>query len=131
MFRLLPEAEMKPIILNTILGRASTKSDGSLSLNFSTSEMSPEETTVLFKLCRINLRMQLTPIGEAVEPPVEVKTDIQTKTPSARLRGVLFVLYKQLDGRSLMKGKSFELFYSEQMNRVIDDYKSQLEPESA
>lgn len=93
--------------------------------------MSPEETTVLFKLCRINLRMQLTPIGEAVEPPIEVKTDIQTKTPSARLRGVLFVLFKQLDGRGLLKGKSFELFYSEQMNRVIDDYKAQLEPETA
>jgi len=121
----------KPIELHAVLGRAATKSDGTLSLIFSTGEFSAEEMAVLFKLLRINLLLRLTPLGESLEPPVEVKTDIQTKTPSARLRGVLFVLYKQLDGQELVKGKSFELFYSEQMNRVIDDFKAQLEPEQA
>jgi hypothetical protein len=120
---------MQPIQLQTILGRVATKSDGSLSLSFSTPEMSAEESTVLFKLCRINLTMRLTPLGETLEAPIEVKNELQTKTHSARLRGVLFVLFKQLQAQNLVPGKAFETFYGEQMSRIIDDLKAQLDPQ--
>ena len=119
---------MQPIQLQTILGRVATKSDGSLSLSFSTPEMSAEETTVLLLLCRRNLTMRLTPTGETLEAPVEVKNELQTKTHSARLRGVLFVLFKQLQAGNRAAGKTFETFYGEQMSRMIDDLKSQLDP---
>lgn len=119
---------MKPIQLQSILGRVSTKSDGSLSLTFSTPELTAEESTVLFKLARINLTMRLTPLGEALEAPVEVKSELSTKTPSTRLRGVLFVLWKQQSDFGKMN-QTFELFYSDAMERIINDIKSQLEPE--
>lgn len=122
---------MQPIILNTILGRVATKSDGSLSLNFSTGELDSMETTVLIKLCRINLRMQLTPVGEAVEPPVEVKSEVASKTPSQRIRAVLFCLYKHRQATYSIK-ETFEAFYSEEMNRIIESIKADLpEPGSS
>lgn len=121
---------MQPIVLNVILGRVATKSDGSLSLNFSTGELDSMETTVLIKLCRINLKMQLIPVGEPIEVPVEVANELNTKTPSQRLRAVLFVLFKQWSESGKIKGVMFEQFYSEQMNRMIEDIKGQLEPEA-
>lgn len=120
---------MQPIVLNVILGRVATKSDGSLSLNFSTSEMDAMETTVLIKLCRINLKMQLTPVGEPIEAPVEVKSELNPKTAGQRLRAVLFVLFRQWTESGKIKGVMFEQFYSEQMERFIQDIKGQLEPE--
>lgn len=120
---------MQPIVLNVILGRVATKSDGSLSLNFSTSEMDAMETTVLIKLCRINLKMLLTPVGEPIETPVEVKSELNPKTSGQRLRAVLFVLFRQWSESGKIKGVMFEQFYSEQMERFIEDIKGQLEPE--
>lgn len=117
---------MKPIQLPTILGRVATKSDGSASLTFSTGEMTPEEMTVLFKLTRINLKMTLTPTGEALEAPCEVKGELSQKTASQRLRGVLFVFYKQLQDKQAAT-KTYEEFYSEQMERIINDVKAQLD----
>ena len=86
------------------------------------------ETTVLIKLCRINLRMQLTPVGEAVEPPVEVKSEVQTKTASQRARAVLFCLFKYRQQCNQMK-LDFETFYQVEMNKFIDGIKAEL-PES-
>lgn len=121
---------MKSILLNTILGRVATKSDGSLSLSFSTSEMDAAETTVLLKLTRINLKMLLTPIGVAAEAPVEVKSEISNKSHSARLRNCLFVLYKQQQAKGFMKDKTFEEMYAANLERIINDVKNQLEPVS-
>lgn len=122
---------MQPIVLNTILGRVASKADGSLSLNFSTGEMSPEECTLLFKLTRINLRMSLTPLGEAIEPPVEIKSEVASKTPSQRIRAVLFCLYKYRQ-QSRHITDTFEVFYASEMNRIIESIKAELpEPGSS
>ena len=118
---------MKPIQLNSILNRVATKSDGSLSLSFSTPEMTAEESTVLFKLARINLTMRLTPHGEALEAPCEVKSELSTKTASQRLRGVLFVFYKQQQNAGHLADKTYEQFYSDQMERMINEIKAQLD----
>ena len=91
--------------------------------------MSAVETTVLLLLCRRNLTMLLTPMGEVLEAPVEVKGELQTKTHSARMRGVLFVLFKQLQEKRLVSEKTFESFYGEQMSHMIETLKTRLEPE--
>ena len=117
---------MKPIQLNSILNRVATKSDGSLSLSFSTPELNAEETTVLIRLARINLTMLLTPMGESLEAPVEVKSELQGKSQTQRIRSVLFVLYKHLTDTKQLKDKSFELFYHEQTERYIDEIKNEL-----
>lgn len=111
------------------MGRVATKADGSLSLSFSTSEMDAAETTVLLMLARINLKMLLTPVGVAAEAPVEVKSETSTKTPSARLRNSLFVLFKQKQALGFFKGKTFDQMYAEHMEKLISEVKDQLEPE--
>ncbi len=117
---------MNPIQISAILGRVATKSDGSLSLTFSTSEMNAEECTVLFKLTRIELVMLLTPKRVTLEAPVEVKGELSTKTQAQRIRGVLFCLFSSLAGEGKMEGKTFEEFYQRETNRVIEGWKAQL-----
>lgn len=118
---------MNPIQLNAILGRVATKADGSLSLNFSTSEMTAEETTVLIKLARLELSMLLTPKHEPLEAPVEVKSGFHTKTPAARIRAVLFVLFKyEIETNKLPKESSFEPFYQQRCEKIIDWLKTKL-----
>ena len=118
---------MKPIQLHTILNRVATKADSSLSLSFSTPEMTAQETTVLIMLARRNLTMLLTPMGETVEPPVEAKGEFNSKTPSRRLRDVLFVWFKyeQESGR-LEKDARFEQFYDTKMETMIEWVKKKL-----
>ena len=108
-----------------ILTSASTRVDGSLSLRFSSPELRPDEKTAFFELLNVNLKMLLQPVdGEPVELK-EVKGLLDEKTPSQRMRGCLYVLYRQ----KCPPGKTFDSFYLDNMNRLIEDIKSQLEPE--
>jgi len=117
---------VKPIQISTILNRVATKSDGSLALSFSTPELTASEATVLLLLCRRNLNMLLTPMGEALEAPVEVKGELSTKTHSQRFRSVLYVLFRHLESLDKVNGKSFDLWYADRMEALIEDVKSQL-----
>jgi hypothetical protein len=45
------------------------------------------------------------------------------KTPSIRLRSVLYALYMQRDG----KPEDFQRFYEREMGHIIEQYKSQLD----
>lgn len=56
-------------------------------------------------------------------PEMPVKESI-SKTPSQRLHSVLFVYYK-----SLARTDSFDTFYSDYIERVIDSIKAKLPPQ--
>ena len=121
---------MKALVCNVILTSASTRADGSLGLRFSTPELKPEEKTAIFELQGIELKMLLQPVSAEPAGLVEVKNELDSKTPSQRLRGVLFVHWKQQTDAGKMGGKTFDAFYLETMNRLIEDWKSSLEPEA-
>jgi hypothetical protein len=121
---------MKALTCEVILTSASTRSDGSLGLRFATPELKPVEKTALFELQGHNLKMLLQPMAEEPDSLVDIKTELDTKTPSQRLRAVFFVLFRQLEDAGKMAGKPFELFYTESMNRLIEDVKGQLEPQT-
>ena len=61
----------------------------------------------------------------ATDGKVEIKNPLGGKTPSERLRGVLFVLWKQ----KKITG-TYDEFYVKQMDTVIQSFKDQLEPET-
>jgi hypothetical protein len=118
---------MKPIQMPVILNRVSTRADGSLSLNFETQEMDAESTTVLIKLCRIELVALLTPKGVPLEAPIEVKSEAQSKTPSQRLRAVVFALFAfEKEQGKIAKDELFEFYYAKKMEKVIEWVKSKL-----
>lgn len=117
--------EMKAITCDVILTSASTRADGSLGLRFATPELKPDEKTAMFELLNLNLKMLLQPADGAPSELKEVKGEFDTKTPSQRLRAVLFVLFKQ----AKVSGE-FDDFYKRHMERLITDLKNQLEPET-
>ncbi len=114
---------MKAVTCPVILSSAATRSDGSLSLKFSTPELEASEKTAFFELLNLNLKLLLQPAdGEPVELK-EVKGQFDRKTPSQRLRAVLFVFWKQADSTG-----DFEDFYRKRIDDVIDMFKKKLEP---
>lgn len=118
---------MQPIKLNVILTGVSTRADGSLGLRIATPEMTAEEAVVLMKLTKINLDMTLEPLGQANETPIEVKGEIDAKTPSQRLRGVLYALfsYEKETGKT-PKDELFTVFYERKIEKVIAWIKTKL-----
>lgn len=115
----------KPVQLDAILGGISTRSDGSLSLRFSTLELSPEHTIPLLELRNQNLLMTLSPT-DSHEPPQEIVAEKDAKTPSQRLRSVLYVLWCSLDEKS--RG-TFNQFYDIKMEKIIIWIKDKLPQE--
>lgn len=113
---------MKALSLDMILTSASTRADSSLGLRFSTPELSPAEKTTVFELLNRNLKVLIQPTDETPEAMVSVAKVLDFKTPSQRLRGVLFLEWKE---RKL--DYSFDEFYAREMEHIIEGRKQRLE----
>ncbi len=107
----------------------STKADGTIDVVFNTQEMGAAETAALFsmrakfgQLAFISQEIALTDTQldelDIPESSPEFKGD---KSPSQRLRAVLYVLWEQ-DG----KRGEFETFYRVRMERIIETIKDKL-----
>lgn len=116
---------MKAITSDMILTSASTRSDGSLGLRFSTPELAAADKTAFFELLNRNLKVLIQPVDEVPEELHTVAKEMQFKTPSQRLRAVLFVEFKQRG-----QGTNFDAYYVDEMNKIIEYRKSLLEPET-
>lgn len=114
---------MKAIISEVQLTGASTRSDGSLSLRFATPELDPSAKTAFMELQNMTLKMILQPVSGEPSEIKDIKTEFNTKTPSMRLRAVLYVAWEQA-GRP----GEWETFYSKKMEFYINDVKSHLAP---
>lgn len=113
---------MKALSLEMILTSASTRSDGSLGLRFSTPELGSSEKTTVFELLNQNLKVLIQPTSEAPESLVEVKSSLGFKTPGQRLRAVLFIAFQQ----QKPPDQTFDEFYVRYMEQVIDRVKASL-----
>lgn len=115
---------MKTIKTQAIITSFTSKVDGSLGMRVATPELTSEEKTEFFNLQNKNLMVTLAPVDEKSDGDVEVKSEFDEKTPSQRLRGVLFILYKQS-----YQGKygTFNEFYHRTMEKIIDGYKAKLD----
>lgn len=114
---------MKAITCDVILTSARTRSDGSLGISFATPELPAESKTAFFELLNQNIKMLLQPLaGDAVELH-DVKGSFDEKTPSQRLRAVLFCLWKQEN-----EAIDFEVYYRTKVNGIIEHLKLKLNP---
>ena len=116
----MPKALTCPVILTS----ASTRADNSLGLRFATCELSPADMTAFFEIRNLNLKMLLQPVDSEPEALHEVKGDLNEKTPSERLRAVLFVFWKQQGEQG-----EFHDFYRIHMEKLINFVKAKLQPE--
>ena len=108
------------IELDVVLTGCSTRQDDSLSLRFETPELTAEHAVVLLKLRKTALNMRLTVKDEQTEV-LEVKSELNPKSPSTRLRGVLYRWWESIGSPG-----QWEAFYLSEMEKRIDDVKAKL-----
>ena len=114
---------MQALTCDVILEGCSTRADGSLSVRFSTPELSADEKTVFFELQKHELKMLLQPKSDAPSGLKDVKGEFDRKTPSLRLRNVLFVEWRQQGEQG-----DFEDYYRKRIESYIVSVKNHLKP---
>lgn len=99
------------------------KVDRSISYTVNTSELSSEEKAAFFNLQNLNCTFIIKPADVTVTGIAEVKGEMDTKTPSQRLRNVLFILWTQNhEGHD-----TFDTYYLEKMNKFFEHLKEKIE----
>lgn len=116
------------IVLASILENISTRSDGSVKLTLGTQEMDETNAAQLFGLRNKFVKVLLsdsniTPLEESLIDETKIHDGKKVKTKSQRLRAVLFKLHEQEGGNS----ETFDIFYDEKMEKIIEQIKSRLE----
>lgn len=104
-------------------GSVISRPDGSVKLSYSTPELRPSEAGALLQLHGKNVCLSIVPEDVEVEEVVRVETERDTKTPSQRIRAILFLLWKQ-EGQP----GTFDSYYSTRTEKIIEHLKSKLNP---
>jgi len=110
--------------IGAVLDTIKTLKDGSFKISFESGELPSEVGAKLLDLRRQYGWLLFCPetnteIEIPTEPPREFKQD---KTPSQRLRSVLYIWWTQLGSEG-----DFEVFYREKMEATIDHVKGKLD----
>jgi hypothetical protein len=113
---------MKPIDLhNCEIGSVASRKDGSVRFSVETAELTTDQRALVLgyhgKACRAVIAPSDYTDGEVEE----IKTEKGDKTPSSRMRAVLFLLWRQDN-----QHKTFQEYYSARMERIIDKLKEQI-----
>lgn len=114
---------MKAITVNTIITSLRSLTDGGLSLTVHTPELTPQEKAYFMELQGINTKALFDPLDEKV-PEVKINSEFEGKSPSQRLKAVLFVQWVQ-EG----KQGEFAQFYKHEMEKIINAVKRRLDHE--
>lgn len=119
---------MKAIFQGTV-EKIETRADRTIKITLSTQEISPDYKTKIFEFhqefCEILLsskpldNKEIDEAGKDIDP----LSSTNLKTPSQRLRNVLFLLFTQ-DNKGY---KDFDSFYKIKMEEVINNFKAKLE----
>ena len=108
-----------------------TRVDGTVKVTIGTQELNAESMTRLFSLLRQTGMIYVSPDvidNEAVEiidkhqSELEPEYKAQAKTPSQRLRNILYIYWEQNS-----KQDSFDDFYKNKIEEIINHYKSKLD----
>ena len=108
-----------------IISKLMTMADKGIRISVDTQELTPEEGSKLFSLKDkyghfVFIEGEVLP--ENVEVPEFVQDFKNEKSPSQRLRSVLYRLWEQSG-----KPNTSEQFYREQMEKIIEHYKGKLD----
>lgn len=115
------------ILIGGQIESIATRKDKTLKVTIGTQELNPAQATDVFSLnqqfCYIGLKAEPFSKNES-ELLDSLKSDLEhQKTPSQRLRSILYVCYEQ-DNKGY---KDFGTFYATEMERIIEHYKTKLD----
>lgn len=112
------------ITCDVILSGIRTRSDGSISLTLATPELDGEGIAAFAGLRNRNLKLLLQPTEEAPAELKEIKGEFDRKTDSQRLRGLLYVQWKQTK-----TDQDFDSYYKSAMYAFCESVRNKLEPD--
>ena len=110
--------------VNSAINSVRTLVDGGCKLDVITQELNPEELTELFKLKGKQgyfLFKESGIVESDIKDLPDVVVERNDKTPSERLRAVLYVAWTQSN-----KAKTADEFYKDYMDRLIQSVKEKL-----
>lgn len=115
------------ILLPAQIEGLTSRKDKTVRVTFGTQELSPADFGLLWQLnqkfCYIGIKEEIFR-AEEVEAIENLKTEFEgQKTPSQRLRAVLFVNYEQNNEGY----KDFTTYYAAKMEKICEHFKSKLE----
>jgi hypothetical protein len=113
---------MKAISHDAIITSIRSKKDRSISYSVDSPELNSSEKALFFELQNLNIVITITPKDEPEAPRQEINTDLEQKTPSQRLRNVIYILYQQ-SGQTT----DFELYYKNTMEVLIQKLKDKID----
>lgn len=115
----------KGALLSAIVEKLATLKDGSISISIHTQEMSPAKSAELFALRGKLAAVYISPADITSKELALVDTvepDLPGKTPSRRMRNVLYILWKQdTEGHA-----EFPPYYESKMNEYIEAMKQNI-----
>lgn len=121
-----PTEEQFLLQIEAVIHSVKTLVDRGLSLTVHTSEMNPEDMAFLFALKGKAGWLLFKPSKIAQEDiatiPEEVKEFKSDRTPSQRLRAVIYRVWEQSGSK-----ETFLEFYFRHLEKIINQYKSQLD----
>lgn len=115
------------IILPAQIEGLTSRKDKTIKVTFGTQELAPSDLAQVFQLnqrfCYIAIKEELFQ-QEELNTIESVKTDLESnKTPSQRLRGILYINYQQ-DNEGY---KDFMTYYLGKMDKLCEHFKSKLD----
>lgn len=119
---------MKGILFAATVEGIRSRKDKTVALTLGTQELTPEKAGLLFNTnshlvtCYLSVKETVSDDEQEIIDSIEIETP--SKTPSQRLRNVLYLLWKQ----SPEGYKDFNMFYLHQMEKLLDHYKGKLTP---
>lgn len=113
------------IILPAQINPPTLRKDGSAKITLDTRELNAEEIFTIMSLRHKEGWLCFAPNEDEIEIP-EGNAEVDEKSPSQRLRSVLFVLYKQETGKGKFVG-FFNTFYIERMEKLIQLLKDKID----
>ena len=119
------EKRHKALRFEAIVTSIRSRVDGSLGLGITTPELLTEEKVALMDLQNVLAEMIIMPKDEKDVDMLEVKKELIHKSPSQRLRSVIFLLWKQTN-----EEQPFDVFYAGSMERIIEHLKTKLPEQS-
>jgi len=116
------------LLIPAVLERYSPRVDKSFTLTFSTQILTPEQKVIVDKLHQqfVYLLIKESEIDNAEQKmmdSLQVEVGDSKKTPGQRMRGVLYLLFKQ-DPKGFATADEF---YKAEMEKIILHYRGKLE----